>query len=215
MAHASAKIAAISLVATLRPTTSPLTARAAGTPRPSPGTTRPSPAKTDTSTLPRATAAKPKGAPKATKGPKAKSTASAAYTAASAAIKKSRIWSLPIFKRGRLLEKLFGGNLAHNFPIIDRWANGIATSIKSLDLGAKSYQNVGRLTSRVRGYINKVAKFNGKSWGEREILASQIKGRALIVAIPHTGTPAQQAALAELLKYGREVGVDVTFVVVP
>ena len=71
------------------------------------------------------------------------------------------------------------------------------------------------MTSKVRGYINKVAKFNGRHWGRRNIQASEIKGRALIVAIPHTGTSAQQAAIAELLKYGRKVGVDVTFIVIP
>ena len=108
MAHASTKIVAISLVATMRPVTSPLTARTAVTPGPSP-------AKVEQPSLPRATAIKPK----ATTAPKAKPATSAAPVAASTATKKSRIWSLPIFKRGRLIEKLLGANLAKNFPVID------------------------------------------------------------------------------------------------
>lgn len=215
MAHASAEIAAISLVATMRPATSPLTARAATTPRPSAP-------KVDQPTLPRATAVKPKPTPKATevpskvtKVPKTEPATNSAPAAASAATKKSRIWALPIFKRGRHIERLLGANLAKNFPVIDRWKNGIATSIKSLNIGAKSYQNVGILKSKVRGYVDKVAKFNGQRWIGREIHAADIKGRALVVAIPHTGNAAQQAALASLLKYGRKAGVDVTFVVIP
>lgn len=194
MVHASAQIATISLVTTLRPTTSPLTARAAATPRPSPDTSK--------AAFPRATAVKGKPSGKAT--PKVSPPA-----------KPSGVWSLPIFKRGRAIEKALGSNLVDNFPVIDRWKNGIATSIKSLDVGAKSYQNVSRLTSKVRGYINKVAKFNGQRWAGREIQVTDVKGRALMLAVPHTGTPAQQAALAKLLEYGRKLGVHVTIIVIP
>ena len=137
MAHASAGIAAIAVVATLRPMTGPLATRSAGAAKTSPPAVKASPGKADKAALPRATAVKSK-TPKATDTPKAEPVANPAPATASAATKKSGIWSLPIFKRGRIIEKMFGGNLVDNFPVIDRWKDGIATSIKSLDLGAKS-----------------------------------------------------------------------------
>ena len=215
MAHASAKIAAISMLATLRPMTGPLAAGAAGAAKASPGTARTSAGtgkasagKADKPTLPRATAIKPKA-------PKAEPAANPAPTVASTATERSYIWSLSIAKRGRLIEKILGSNLVRNFPVIDRWHNGKATSIKSLNLGAKSYQNASRVTAKVRGYIDKVAKFSGQKWANRVIAKSDITGRALELAVPSAGTPAQQTALKQLIEYGRSVGVEVKIIVIP
>lgn len=210
MAHASAKIAAISLVATMRPVTSPLTVRAATTPRPSPAAGKP--------TLPPAKAVKT--APSAKNAPTTATTTNSPAKAAPTAVvpplpKPSGIWSLPIFKRGRALEKARGTNLPSNYPVIDRFNHGTATSIKSLDVGAKSYQSPRALTSKVRRYINKVAKFKGKRWAGRHIRENQIKSRTLELVVPHTGTPAQQEALLQLIQYGRSVDVQVSIIVYP
>jgi len=99
--------------------------------------------------------------------------------------------------------------------VIDKFEHGTATSIKTLDVGAKSYQDPRALTSKVRAYIDKVASFNGRRWGSHHIRANQIKSRALELVVPHTGTAAQQEALLELLKYGRSVDVDVIIIVLP
>ena len=48
-------------------------------------------------------------------------------------------------------------SISYNFPVIDRFNNGLATSIKSLDLGAKSYQNLTTLPRTVEEYVNKLA----------------------------------------------------------
>ncbi|MRR31689.1 hypothetical protein EG834_15470, partial [bacterium] len=58
------------------------------------------------------------------------------------------VWKMNPFTRGGEIESTLGRspNLAQNFPVIDRYNNGLATSIKSLDLGAKSYQNLTTLT---------------------------------------------------------------------
>jgi hypothetical protein len=45
------------------------------------------------------------------------------------------------------------------YPTVDRTINGIATSIKSIDLDASSYQNAGGLGSALRRYINEIADF--------------------------------------------------------
>jgi hypothetical protein len=64
------------------------------------------------------------------------------------------LWNMNPSTRGNLIENLLGRspNLAQNFPVIDRFKNGLATSIKSLDLGAKSYQNLTTLPQTVEGY---------------------------------------------------------------
>jgi filamentous hemagglutinin len=48
---------------------------------------------------------------------------------------------------------MLGANLPQNFPVIDRFVSGVATSIKTLDLNAATYQNISALTGKVRGYI--------------------------------------------------------------
>jgi len=69
------------------------------------------------------------------------------------------VWSLSPAARGRAVEDLRGANLPSNFPVIDKFQNGIATSIKSIDLNATAYQNVTTLNSTVNQYINSLASF--------------------------------------------------------
>ncbi|GAB4561703.1 MAG: hypothetical protein Tsb0020_09410 [Haliangiales bacterium] len=127
----------------------------------------------------------------------------------------SGVWKQPPISRGNAIETLLGRNVPANFPVIDRFKNGIATSIKSLDLDAKSYQSAKRLTSRVRAYINKIAHFRGDRVGRFRIESSEVHGRVLELAVPHSGTPAQQQALQQLAKYARSVGVDLKVIIFP
>jgi hypothetical protein len=72
------------------------------------------------------------------------------------------VWKLPATQRGLVIENALGKNLPGNFPVIDRFVNGTATSIKSIDLSAKSYQSMTTLNRTVTGYIDKVAAFQGR-----------------------------------------------------
>ncbi|WDZ87372.1 RHS repeat-associated core domain-containing protein [Micromonospora cathayae] len=126
-------------------------------------------------------------------------------------------WKLNQFARGLAIEAKLGGNLPKNFPTIDKFANGVATSIKSVDLSAKSYQNAGRLTSLGKGYVDKVAGFaqNGASvsHGGTTITGSQVTGRALDIAVPRgVGSAAQQNALNNIVQYGASKGVTVRII---
>ncbi len=78
----------------------------------------------------------------------------------------SSVWSLNGFKRGREIEAVFGNNLGWNFPVIDKFENGVVTSIKSIDIGAKTYKNLGALFSKLKGYVDDVAGFGGEKNGE-------------------------------------------------
>jgi RHS repeat-associated protein len=122
------------------------------------------------------------------------------------------IWNLPWWERGQIIEDLLGRNLARSFPVIDRFLNGLATSIKSLDLRASSYQNIGVLTSKIQQYLNSLANFQGA----RNIAPHMITGRELLLAVPaNSGTPAQWAALQSLQQTAANLGITLTIVQIP
>jgi len=122
------------------------------------------------------------------------------------------IWETPSIKeRGLAIEKLLGGNLPDNFPVIDKFDNGIATSIKSVDLTAKSYQSGSNLTKLLNGYVDNVANFNGRTWAGVSINSNQIKGRALEVAV-QTGkaTKEQWKSIQESINYALKKNVNLS-----
>jgi len=119
------------------------------------------------------------------------------------------VWDLNPFKRGVEIENMLGRSpqLAQNFPVIDRWENGVATSIKSIDLMAESYQNIGTLSRTVQGYINTLANWQGATWGNFSIQANQFVGRQLQLAIPPNASQAQLQALMQLRQSALNQGV--------
>jgi hypothetical protein len=127
----------------------------------------------------------------------------------------SSVWEMNQFERGFAIEKQLGGNLPSNFPVIDRFDNGIATSIKSIDLNAASYQNAATLQRTLNGYVDKVAAFNGQRWAGTIITPSQVQGRQLLLAVPGRGNAAQQAAIQAASKRAQNAGVQFTTTVVP
>ena len=126
-------------------------------------------------------------------------------------------WALPALQRGQMIHRMLGANLPQNFPVIDRFVNGVATSIKTLDLNAATYQNIGVLTSKVQGYINALANFQGATRGLWSIgtPTNPITARVLELAIPPGATQVQLAALQQLQQYAATLGVTLNIVVVP
>jgi hypothetical protein len=121
----------------------------------------------------------------------------------------SDVWKLGWAARGVAIERALGANLVSNFPVIDIFLDGIATSIKSLDLNAGVYQDAARLTSRVNAYVDKIASFNEVRWGTVEILPNEITGRTLNLAIPKaSGSAVQRAALKSAQERAKGLGVD-------
>ena len=126
---------------------------------------------------------------------------------------RKSVWKLAPVARGLAIERALGGNLPRSFPVIDRFDRGVATSIKSIDLTAKTYQNSGALSRRLGGYVDKVAAFRGKDFGGVGIEASDITGRVLVVAVPAgAATAGQERALKALVGYGVSRGVHVRIV---
>ncbi len=127
----------------------------------------------------------------------------------------SGVWQLPLFQRGTAIHQMLGENLPPNFPVIDRFINGVATSIKSINLGSPTYQNIGKLISKIQGYIDILASFSGAMRGNIRITMPQITGRVLELAIPPGATPAQLAALQQLQHYASSLGVILQISVMP
>lgn len=136
--------------------------------------------------------------------------------AADAAFNQISAWSLKWSQRGLEIEAKLGGNLPRSFPTIDKWGNGVATSIKSVDLSAATYQNTGALESKIRGYVDTMAAFKGASFDGVAVRLRDIRARALEVAIqPGVATAAQKAVLKQVTKYATSKGVQLTVVEVP
>ncbi len=79
-----------------------------------------------------------------------------------------------------------------NYPVIDDFAGGFATSIKSMDL-------IGKSPSYIRSQIMRSAEqlnsFVPRNWGNARLFGSSVNGRNLIYAFEPGAADAAQAAL--------------------
>jgi hypothetical protein len=71
-----------------------------------------------------------------------------------------------------------------NYPVIDKMPDGVATSVKSIDLQAATYQNDISLANRLLKYVEDVRDFDGVAWSNFDIQANQIIGRAVQLIVP-------------------------------
>jgi RHS repeat-associated protein len=121
---------------------------------------------------------------------------------------------LSIGMQGELGEELFGGNLnffSKNFKTFDNFEDGVATSVKTLDLGAPTYlDRPSAITSKLNGYTNKIAGFTEASGGDFTLRASMIDTKELGVLTIGTPNAAQSSALRLAQQYAESNGVKFT-----
>lgn len=89
------------------------------------------------------------------------------------------------------------GSLPKGFWTIDNFTNGIATSIKSIDLNAPTYQDAARLTYRITKYVGALVNYEGGVLSNTEVELSQIKERVLNLVVPKGSMTAIQRAAIE------------------
>jgi hypothetical protein len=106
-------------------------------------------------------------------------------------------WKLGWDPKGRYFEVRLGRTLHKNFPVIDKIPDGIATSIKSIDLNAATYQNATGLTRRLVDCVVEVSEFEGGELAEDIVLPWEIKGRAVSFAVPKGSISEMQKAVIE------------------
>ena len=131
------------------------------------------------------------------------------------------VWNLGNFARGWAIESRIlqrARTLADNFPVIDDFTAGVATSIKSIDLTAKTYQSIGKLIRKISGYAEELASFETLVHPTRTITSEMVERRVLTVAIePGAATIMQAGALESLLRDAKSLwpNIDIMFVPVP
>jgi len=119
--------------------------------------------------------------------------------AGAGAAARSAVWSMAPIARGGVIEEMLGANLPRTFPVIDSFADGVATSIKSIDLSAASYQAPAALESKLLGYVDKLANFSGGSLAGARVAGADIAGKVLKLAVPEGVSGAQQAVISRVI----------------
>lgn len=110
----------------------------------------------------------------------------------------SDAWKLGWAARGQYFDALLrDGSLPPGFRTIDNFTNGIATSIKSIDLDAATYQDFARLSNRINQYIDELAEYEGGVLSGIPVDSSDIVGRALNLVVPKGSMTATQARAIE------------------
>ena len=128
---------------------------------------------------------------------------------------KENVWKKTPFARGNEIDELFGNNLGHNFPVIDRIENRTIISFKSIDLTAKSYQTRNRLYGQLAKYVRQLDRFRGKAWSNKNVRLVDYEHKVLRIAIPNvTITGEQRLALDAAKLYAKQKDIKIVISVV-
>jgi hypothetical protein len=123
------------------------------------------------------------------------------------------VWNLSGLQRGRAIENMLGADLtwAKNFPTIDKIENGVATSIKSMDLTAKSYQKGNTVLNTIKGYVDSLSSFSSKSWGGTTVRAGkEYTSKALELAVQTgKGSESQWNQINQAIQYATDHNISV------
>jgi hypothetical protein len=118
-----------------------------------------------------------------------------------AADEPSPVWQLGWAKRGQIINEKFGDSaFPPNYPVIDKIPDGVATSVKSIDLQAATYQNDISLANRLLKYVEDVRDFDGVVWSNLDIQANQITGRAVQLIVPKGSMTTLQRAIIDQVR---------------
>ncbi len=105
-------------------------------------------------------------------------------------------WNLNPFARGRAIEQAILGGPARfpNAPVVEDVVEGVATSIKSIDLTAVTYESTSALRSLVSRYARDLATF---TFNIGPFSANQVSQRVLVIAIEEGAATAAQATVLQ------------------
>ncbi|WP_394344694.1 endonuclease toxin domain-containing protein [Flavobacterium restrictum] len=124
------------------------------------------------------------------------------------------VWSLNALQRGRAIENMLGADAswARNFPTIDKIENGVATSIKSMDLTATSYQKGNSVLNTLKGYVDSLSSFSSKTWGGTAVTQGEsYTSKALELAVQSgKGSEAQWGQINQAIQYALDKDINVT-----
>lgn len=98
-------------------------------------------------------------------------------------LEEASIWDLPNKQRGVKIEELYGGNLPYDFPVIDIYdaASKTGTSIKSINLNNKTYQDQTKLKKVLQQYLEDIKSCNLIKYKQQDY---ELINKRLIIVIP-------------------------------
>jgi hypothetical protein len=115
-----------------------------------------------------------------------------------AAEQASEAWTYGWARRGQYFDQLLrDGSLPPLFRTIDNFTDGIATSIKSIDLNAATYQDAARLTYRLNQYVDDLGDYAGGRLLATIVRLPDISDRVLNLVVPKGATTEVQRAAIE------------------
>lgn len=124
----------------------------------------------------------------------------------------SALWQLPAVQRGVEIEILRAGayRLPHGFPVVDIFRHGVAISVKSIDIRLAAYQT-SRLFSRLKGYVDKLIRFESTEWGGVGVVGNFAK--ELEIVIPKgCATAFQREIFDRIVTYGQSNNIVVKII---
>jgi len=124
------------------------------------------------------------------------------------------VWSLSNFKRGVVLEEIFGSNLPSDFPVIDIYnkETKAVTAIRSIDHTRDKYLEKGALEKEIKKEGDALAEFTGGEAGNIKVNPQHYKRKILLVVMPvNSLTPSQSIEAALASTYCNDKGIEVRF----
>ncbi len=120
-------------------------------------------------------------------------------------------WGRDNFTRGDYFRKKFGMNLPSNFPVIDSFKNGTATSVLSIDLTAPTYSDPDEVNEVIQANIMNLSAFDGDSityaGEEYTVDGDDIRKKVLIVVIPENSPEGSDRTFPGLKRVADAAGV--------
>lgn len=123
---------------------------------------------------------------------------------------ETSIWELPNKQRGMKIEELYGGNLPYDFPYIDTYdaATRTGTSIKSINLNSKTYQDPVKLKRTLKQYVEDIKGCGIISYKQENYT---LAAKRLIIVIPKGSVNSSNGAVLEQIKaYAASNAIDIT-----
>lgn len=125
-------------------------------------------------------------------------------------------WELGNFERGDYFSNQYGANLPGTFPVIDKFEDGCATSIVSLDLTKDTYSKASNIEKKIYDKLDQIEYFDGASVninGENYTISeSDIKDKQLIIVIPSNSPENRCRSLVDIVDNYQNQTFNVTIV---
>ncbi len=122
------------------------------------------------------------------------------------------VWSLDNFKRGKVLEQVFGSNLPFDFPTIDIYnkEEKSITAIRSIDHTKKTYLKKGAIEKELLLQIDKLSAFTEGHSGDIYVKAGDYTTKKIILVMPENRmTQEQSFELATASTKALSQGIDI------